>query len=253
VVLTRDDLREALAAIHVTASVRADEVTPSTNATAGAMAEAGDPEWTMVAAAHQTDGRGRLGRSWVDVTGRALMFSFVLRPALEPTRAGLLSLLAGASMAGAIREKSGRTAWCKWPNDLLLREGKVGGVLLESSVAEGRLRYVVVGIGVNLEPPPEVEGSAGLGELAMRDLLAAFLVRFYRTYRTTDASGFGERVRGDWLPVSSTIGSLVEATTVSGERLVGRAVGVDDFGGLLLSTDAGEARVAFGEVEHLEG
>jgi BirA family biotin operon repressor/biotin-[acetyl-CoA-carboxylase] ligase len=251
-VLTRDDLREALAAIHVTAPVRADEVTPSTNGTAVAMAEAGDPEWTLVAAGHQTGGRGRLGRSWVDVADRALMFSLVLRPALEPTRAGLLSLLAGASMAGAIREKSGRTASCKWPNDLLVREGKVGGVLLESSVAEDRLRYMVVGVGVNLEAPSEVEGSAGLGDVAMRDLLAAFLVRFYRTYRTADASGFAERVRGEWLPVSSTIGSLVEATMVSGERLVGRAVGVDDFGGLLLSTDAGEARVAFGEVEHLE-
>jgi BirA family biotin operon repressor/biotin-[acetyl-CoA-carboxylase] ligase len=251
VVLTRDDLREALAAIHVTAPVRADEVTPSTNATAVAMAEAGDPEWSLVAAAHQTQGRGRLGRSWVDVAGRALMFSFVLRPTSEPTRAGLLSLLAGASMAGAIREKSGRTASCRWPNDLVVREGKVGGVLLESSVAEDRLRYVVIGVGVNLEPPPGVEGSAGLGDVAMRDLLASFLVRFYRTYQSSD-SGFAERVRGAWLPVSSTIGSLVEATTQSGQRVVGRAVGVDDFGGLLLSTDAGEARVAFGEVQHLD-
>jgi BirA family biotin operon repressor/biotin-[acetyl-CoA-carboxylase] ligase len=185
------------------------------------------------------------------VADRALMFSFVLRPTSEPTRAGLLSLLAGASMAGAIREKSGRTASCKWPNDLVVREGKVGGILLESSVAEDRLRYVVVGVGVNLEPPPGVEGSAGLGEVAMRDLLASFLVRFYRTYRSAD-SGFAERVRGAWLPVSSTIGSLVEATTQSGQRVVGRAVGVDDFGGLLLSTDAGEARVAFGEVQHLD-
>jgi BirA family transcriptional regulator, biotin operon repressor / biotin---[acetyl-CoA-carboxylase] ligase len=249
--LTRDDLREALAAIHVAAPVRADEVTPSTNAAAVAMAEAGDPEWSVAAAAHQSEGRGRLGRPWVDVPDRALMFSFVLRPTLEPTRAGLLSLLAGASMAVAIREKSGRSATCKWPNDLLVREGKVGGVLLESNVADDRLRYVVIGVGVNLDAPPEVEGSAGLGEVAMRDLLASFFVRFYRTYHSPD-SGFAERVRGAWLPLSSTIGSVVEATTVSGERVVGRAVGVDDFGGLLLSTDTGEARVAFGEVEHLE-
>jgi BirA family biotin operon repressor/biotin-[acetyl-CoA-carboxylase] ligase len=250
--LTRDDLREALGAIRVTAPVRADEVTPSTNATAVAMAESGEPEWSLVAAAHQTEGRGRMGRSWVDVADRALMFSFVLRPRLEPARAGLVSLLAGASMAGAIRETSGRAASCKWPNDLLVREGKVGGVLLESSVAEDRLRYLVVGIGVNLEAPSGVDGSAGLGDVALRDLLATFFVRFYRTYHSSDA-GFAGRVRGVWLPVASTIGSLVEATTVSGERLVGRAVGVDDFGGLLLSTDAGEARVAFGEVQHLEG
>jgi BirA family transcriptional regulator, biotin operon repressor / biotin---[acetyl-CoA-carboxylase] ligase len=251
-VLTRDDLREALAAIRVTAPVRADEVTPSTNATAVAMAEAGEPEWSLVAAAHQTEGRGRLGRAWVDVADRSLMFSFVVRPRLEPARAGLLSLLAGASMAGAIRETSGRGASCKWPNDLLVAEGKVGGVLSESSVAEDRLRYVVIGVGVNLEAPPAVEGAAGLGDVAMRDMVKAFFVRFYRTYHSSDA-GFAERVRGVWLPVASTIGSLVRATTVSGERVQGRAVGLDDFGGLLLSTDTGEARVAFGELEHLEG
>jgi BirA family biotin operon repressor/biotin-[acetyl-CoA-carboxylase] ligase len=249
-VLTQDDLREALAAIRVTAPVRADEVTPSTNATAVAMAEAGDPEWTLVAAAHQTEGRGRLGRSWVDVPDRALMFSLLLRPTIEPTRSGLLSLLAGASMATAIRERTGRKVTCVWPNDLFLRDGKVGGVLLESSVADDRFRYVVVGLGINLDAP-DVEGAAGLGDAPMRDLLASFLVRFYRTYNSADV-GFAERVRHAWLPLSSTIGSLVQATTVSGERLVGRAVGVDDFGSLLLSTDAGEARVSFGEVEHLD-
>ncbi len=216
------------------------------------MAEDGDPEWSLVAAGHQTQGRGRLGRSWVDAADRALMFSVVLRPRLEPARAGLLSLLAGASMATAIREKAGRRATCKWPNDLLLRGGKVGGVLLESSVAQDRVRYVVIGVGVNLDAPAEVGGAVGLGDVGMRDLLTAFLVRFYDTYNSADA-GFPERVRGAWLPVASTIGSLVKATTMSGERVVGRAVGVDDFGGLLLSTDAGEARVAFGDVEHLEG
>ena len=97
--LTREDLLKALGAIHVTAPVRADEVTPSTNATAAAMAHDGAPQWTLVSAAHQTDGRGRLGRAWEDVPGRALMFSMVLRPSgLAPNRAGLLSLLAGAAM-----------------------------------------------------------------------------------------------------------------------------------------------------------
>jgi BirA family biotin operon repressor/biotin-[acetyl-CoA-carboxylase] ligase len=251
-VLTRDDLLQALSAIRVTAPVRAEEVTASTNATAAQLAEEGTPEWTLVSAAHQTEGRGRLGRTWDDVEGRALLVSVVLRPdGIAPNRAGMLSLLAGASMAEAIKAVTGRRASCKWPNDLLLREQKVGGVLLESSVAEGHLRYVIVGVGVNLDPPEGVEGAGGIGEASMRDLLQAFLERFENVYDAVEPS-FPERVRIAWLPVADTIGRLVEATTADGRLVTGRAVGLDDFGSLRLSTDTGEERVRFGDVQHLD-
>jgi BirA family biotin operon repressor/biotin-[acetyl-CoA-carboxylase] ligase len=249
--LTRDDLLAALAAIPVGAPVRAEEVTGSTNTTAIEMAEAGTPEWTLVSAAHQTDGRGRLGRAWTDVADTALLFSLVLRPALPPARAGLLSLLAGACMAEAIRDTAGRRVTCKWPNDLLLHDDKVGGILLESAVDDDVLRYVVVGIGVNLETPEEVPGAGAIGVRAgLRDLLTAFLVLFNAAYTTSDAS-LPERVRHAWLPVSATIGQSVRATTTAGREVTGRAVGIDDFGSLQLSTDDGEVRVGFGEIEHL--
>ena len=249
--LTDDDLLQVLAAITVTAPVRSAEVTPSTNATALEMAESGDPEWTLVSTGHQTEGRGRLGRTWSDVPDSALLFSFVLRPDLAPARVGLLSLLAGATMAQAIRETTGRRVTCKWPNDLLLRDGsKVGGILLESSVANGAVRYVVVGVGVNLEAPADQEGAAGIGPVPLRTLLQAFMVRFAPVYTVADAS-FPVRVRNEWLSLSATIGQVVRAETVGGREVTGRAVGIDDFGSLLLSTDDGEARVAFGEIEHL--
>jgi BirA family biotin operon repressor/biotin-[acetyl-CoA-carboxylase] ligase len=250
-VLTRDDLVEVLAAITVTAPVRSDEVTPSTNATAVALAEAGEPEWTLVATAHQTEGKGRLGRSWSDVADGSLLFSFVLRPGLTPARTGLLSLLAGAEMANAIRGTTGRRVTCKWPNDLILHDAKVGGVLLEASVVDSAVRYVVVGIGVNLEPPHDVPGAGGIGTaVGQRDLLRAFFTRFASAYSAADVA-FPQRVRSAWLSVSSTVGQVVRATTVDGREMTGRAVGIDDFGSLLLSTDTGEARVTYGEVEHL--
>jgi BirA family transcriptional regulator, biotin operon repressor / biotin---[acetyl-CoA-carboxylase] ligase len=250
-VLTTADLVGALGAIPVRAPVRAEEVTASTNATAVELARAGTPEWTLVSAAHQTEGRGRLDRSWTDAPDGSLLFSLVLRPPLEAARSGLLSLLAGASMATAIRDTTGRQVVCKWPNDLLLHEEKVGGVLLESAVVDDALRYVVVGIGVNLAAPPDVEGASGIGErVGQRALLTAFLVRFASTYSTTDAS-LPERVRNAWMPVSATIGQLVQATTIDGRAVTGRAIDVDDFGSLQLSTDTGEVRVGFGDVEHL--
>jgi BirA family biotin operon repressor/biotin-[acetyl-CoA-carboxylase] ligase len=250
-VLTSEDLLQALAAIPVSAPVRAQEVTPSTNAAAAELAAAGEPEWTLVSAAHQTEGRGRLDRPWSDVPDKALLFSFVLRPQLPPARAGLLSLLAGAVMAQAIRVTSGRHVTCKWPNDLMLHEQKVGGILLESSVANAEIGFVIVGIGVNLEAPKDVPEAAGLGEnVGQRELLTAFLTRFARVYDAAD-SAFPERVRHAWLPLSDTIGQVVSATTLDGREVTGRAVGIDDFGSLQLSTDTGEARVGFGEVEHL--
>jgi BirA family transcriptional regulator, biotin operon repressor / biotin---[acetyl-CoA-carboxylase] ligase len=248
--LTQDDLTAALAAIPVVAPVRADEVTGSTNATAVALAEAGSPEWTLVSAAHQTEGRGRLGREWVDAPGHALMFSFVLRPDLPPVRAGVLSLLAGACMVTAIRDVAGRQATCKWPNDLMLRDAKVGGILAESAVERDVLRYVVLGVGVNLEAPEGVDGAAGIGAVGEQPLLTAFLTRFAAIYGTRDAS-LPERVRQAWAPVSSTIGEMVKATTTDGDDVAGRAIGIDSFGSLLLSTDDGEVRVRFGDVEHL--
>jgi BirA family transcriptional regulator, biotin operon repressor / biotin---[acetyl-CoA-carboxylase] ligase len=249
--LTTDDLVAALGAIPVRAPVRAEEVTASTNATALELAEEGSPDWTLVSAAHQTEGRGRLERTWTDDPDRALLFSFVLRPAIPAARASVLPLLAGACMAEAIRTTTGRHAVCKWPNDLLVHDQKVGGVLVESRVADGRLRYVVVGVGVNLAAPPGVQGAGGIGEaVGKRALLTEFLVRFAATYTTTDAS-LAERVRHAWLPVSATIGQLVRATTLDGREVTGRAVGIDDFGSLQLSTDTGEVRIGFGDVEHV--
>jgi BirA family biotin operon repressor/biotin-[acetyl-CoA-carboxylase] ligase len=97
--LSEAELERSLAAAGLQAPVRFEEVTGSTNAAALELAEGGAPEWTLVAAGHQTRGRGRLGRTWVDQPGDALMFSFVLRPArIDPEHAGLIGLLAGWAM-----------------------------------------------------------------------------------------------------------------------------------------------------------
>jgi BirA family biotin operon repressor/biotin-[acetyl-CoA-carboxylase] ligase len=249
--LTHDDLVAALAAIGADAPVHAEEVTGSTNADASTLAQAGAPEWTLVSAAHQTTGRGRLGRTWEDRERGSLLFSFVLRPALAPADAGLLSLLTGACMAQAIRGTTGASVTCKWPNDLLLGEDKVGGILLESGVDDDVLRHVVVGVGVNHEAPEGVAGAGAIGARAIpRDLLGAFLTRFAAIYRASDPA-LPERVRAAWIPLASTMGRIVRATTVDGTNVIGVADGLDDDGALLLATDAGSVRVAFGEVEHL--
>jgi BirA family biotin operon repressor/biotin-[acetyl-CoA-carboxylase] ligase len=246
-VLNEEALTRALRAAGLSAPVRWDEVTDSTNTTALAMAAEGAPEWTLVAAGHQTAGRGRHGRTWVNRPGRALMCSVVLRPRWAPDRVGLLSLAAGAAMAEAASEVSGRDVRCKWPNDLILGESKVGGILGEAEIVGTEVRHAVVGVGVNLEVPDEVPWAGAIGGVDDEALLSAFLPRLRSL-----VEGVPGQTLERWRAVSATLGRRVEATAVGGDTARGVAADLDETGALLIDTGAGRVRVAFGEIRHLE-
>ena len=249
--LSEQALVRVLERVGVDAPVRFDEVTGSTNATARSMAADGAPEWTLVAAAHQTAGRGRLGRSWHDVPGRALMFSLVLRPGIDADRGGLITLLAGAAMARACGAVAGAEVRCKWPNDLQDRPGrKVGGILAESAVVDGRFDHVVLGVGVNLDRgPADVPSSAGVPAEA-EPLLAAFAETFAADYEPMSAR-FDRRVLDRYRPLCETLGLAVRATTIDGRVVEGEALDLDPTGALLIRTEGRVEVVRSGEVEHL--
>lgn len=248
--LTERILEELLAQEGLSAPVRFDEVTRSTNETALALAEEGAPEWTLVAAGHQTGGRGRFGRTWVDEPGAALMFSIVLRPSLPPARVGVLSLLAGSAVVAAAREQ-GVGAACKWPNDLLVDDGKAGGILAEARVEGDRVAHLVLGVGMNLgSAPSEVAGAAALGDVDPAQLLGSFLRSFRGGYQPADPA-FAPAVAARYREVCATLGRPVRVVTVDGPTVEGTAVDVDEAGGLVLETAGGRETVTFGEVEHL--
>jgi BirA family biotin operon repressor/biotin-[acetyl-CoA-carboxylase] ligase len=251
-VLSDHALVRALERAGLQAPVRFDEVTRSTQGTALAMAEDGTPEWTLVAAAHQTEGRGRLGRSWRDEPGRALMFSFVLRPDLAAAQGGLLSLLAGTAMAEACDELADKRAACKWPNDVLVAGRKAGGILAESRLLGDRLDHVVIGIGVNLGQPPREHPDAGAVDAEDDELLTAFLRAFARRYRPGHPAVPGSVVAA-YRERCATLGLSVRAITTNGTVVEGEAVDVDEAGGLVVrAADGTEGTVRFGAVEHLE-
>ncbi len=246
------ELERALAAAGLSAPVRWEEVTSSTNATASAMAGEGAPEWTLAAAGHQTAGRGRRGRSWTDVPDSAILCSLVLRPPIDPDEAGILTLLAGAAWAESIGATTGRVVRCKWPNDLEIDDAKVGGILGESVVRDGRLDHVVIGSGVNLVPPDGLDRpTAGLGSNVDRSgLLGTFLVAFREGYRPTEA-GWVRDVLDRWRAVASTIGRRVEAERGRDGPVRGTAIDVDERGGLVIECAEGSVTVSFGDVTHL--
>jgi BirA family transcriptional regulator, biotin operon repressor / biotin---[acetyl-CoA-carboxylase] ligase len=225
--------------------------TGSTNDDAGRLAAQGAPEWTVVAAGHQVGGRGRLGRSWFDAPGKALTFSVVLRQEPDPGRAPMLSLLAAVDLISSVGSPRLRS---KWPNDLVVEDRKVGGILVEARVAAGRVEHSVVGIGLNLsmEPkdfPPEVRDRAtSLRAQGIPADAGSILSRFLANLRVPRDPG---QILAAYRPVCATLGRRVRAGIVGGDEVEGRAIDLDDRGGLLVETPGGPRRVGFGEVMHL--
>ena len=230
--------------------MRFDEVTGSTQATALGLAAEGAPEWTLVAAGHQTQGRGRLDREWRDDPGHSLLLSIVLRPALSPQDGGLLCLLAGTALAHACREVADQRAACKWPNDVLVAGRKVAGILAESVAAGERLEHVVLGVGVNLGLPPPGLPGAGAVEAEAADLLDVFLANFERGYQPEHPAFAGAVVEA-YRDVCASLGVRVRASTTDGDLVEGEAEDVDERGSLVVRTPDGPRTVRFGAVEHL--
>src|SRR5581483_2965854 len=122
----------------------------STQRLARDLARAGAEEGTCVVAEAQSAGRGRLGRTWHSPPGTNLYCSVVLRPPLAPAAVPQLALVAGVAVAAAVAETTTLSAEIKWPNDVLVGGRKVAGILTELEAELERVRFVIVGIGVNL-------------------------------------------------------------------------------------------------------
>lgn len=170
----------------------------STNAAAMDSAAAGAPEGTVILAEEQTAGRGRGGHTWHSESSVGIYCSVVLRPNLAPADALKLSLMTGLAVRTAIAEVTGMTADLRWPNDLLLNGKKCCGILVEMNAEVTRVRYVVVGVGINVN---HAEFPAELRELATSlrvesgrewsrvELAAALLKSLDREYRAITLVG----------------------------------------------------------------
>jgi BirA family biotin operon repressor/biotin-[acetyl-CoA-carboxylase] ligase len=124
--------------------------TDSTNRVALELGHAGEPEGAVVLAEEQTAGRGRAGRAWHSERAAGIYMSLLLRPRLAPVQAPLLTMMAGLSAHSAVQAVSGLKADLKWPNDLLIGGKKAGGILTEMHAEPGQVRFVIVGIGLNV-------------------------------------------------------------------------------------------------------
>lgn len=227
----------------------------STMTEAAAWAAGGAPHGALVTAAHQTDGRGRHGRTWLDAPGESLLVSLVLRPAvlgLPAERLALVPLAAGLALAEAARA-FGADARVKWPNDVLVGRRKLAGVL-----AEGRDggRVVILGAGLNVAqtafPPLVAERATSLAleTDAVPDRLAP-LAPFLEHF--ADALALAARAPARLVSAVEArlagVGERVAVTFPGTDRpaVAGTLTGLAPDGALVVATDAGDVAVYAGE------
>lgn len=235
----------------------------STNSYARRLAEQGAPDGEVVIAEQQTQGRGRLGRSWVSPPYVNLYFSVILRPVLPPIHAPQITLTAAVALADAVAAFVPRPPVIKWPNDILIDGRKLAGVLTESSCTSERIEFVILGIGVNVNYPRDLmaddirERATSLMEVGQKSISReAFLRRLIqdldRCYGILQESGFGA-IAPRW---EGYFGQREQKVKVELEHevLIGEAKGIDSDGALIVqSADGARHRIIAGDVTVLKG
>jgi BirA family biotin operon repressor/biotin-[acetyl-CoA-carboxylase] ligase len=149
-ILTPDMLRHRLKGSLFGKRIHHFFKTDSTNRVALELGHAGEPEGTVVLAEEQTAGRGRAGRSWVSERAAGIYVTLLLRPRLAPVQAPLLTMMAGLSVHAAVEAITGLSVDLKWPNDLLIGGKKAGGILTEMHAEPSQVRFLIVGLGLNV-------------------------------------------------------------------------------------------------------
>ena len=260
-------------AVQINGMWRAIETVERTGSTnADLLARAGAAEGLVLVAEEQTAGRGRMGRTWISPPHAALTFSMLLRPYWVPTgKLGWLSLLAGVSVATALRSVAGVEAELKWPNDVLAAGRKLAGILAEVSGDT-----VVIGIGLNVstrpdelpEPAPARLPATSIYAEGLRtgrpvvldrvQLLSGILLAFERRYVAWhNDHGKVRAIRPEYRELCGTLGRAVRVEQPGGQVLSGEAVDVDSDGRLVVLVPSpppgrsARVAVAAGDVVHV--
>ncbi len=229
-------------------SVFAFDRIPSTNDLARELAETGAPSGTIVLCREQTAGRGRAGRSWASPAGGGVYLSMAFHPR-EATVPPLVTVVAGVDLARELNRRfPGLGLAVKWPNDLMARERKLGGILAETARTDDGGVFLVVGVGINVEAgrlPNDVDGAVALADCTgparlvdVADAVVAGLERrLPRAPTSLDAASLDELDRLDWLK-----NRWVEHRLSDREPAIGLAAGIAPDGALLLRPRGGALR-----------
>ncbi|MDP2043974.1 MAG: biotin--[acetyl-CoA-carboxylase] ligase [Candidatus Omnitrophota bacterium] len=211
---------------------------------------------TLVLAESQTKGRGRLGRSWFSPKYKGIYLSLILRPKILPAASPILTLMSAVSICEAIKEVTNLDARIKWPNDVLIHNKKLAGILTEMNAEVDKVNFVVIGIGLNVNNDKKslISGATSLKEQSGQPisrilLLQELLRRIENNYSLLEDKG-AQAIIDKWRIFSLTLGRRVKVYCQD-KHIEGQAVNIDKDGGLLIRKDSGLIqKVMSGDVMH---
>jgi BirA family biotin operon repressor/biotin-[acetyl-CoA-carboxylase] ligase len=229
-----------------------DEVS-STNAAALALVS-GCPNGTVILAETQTQGRGRLSRPWASPPG-GIWMSLILKPIMPLNHVYQINMAMSVALCRALSSLYGLDAGIKWPNDLLIRELKICGILMEVGAQVDRLDYAVVGVGLNANNdlsqfPVEWRSTSMAEELGHDIERCDFICRILEEMEMAFENMGGLEILEEWRSRSLTLNRQVRITSAAGD-LTGEAVDLAEDGALILQIGNEQKRVLAGDCIHL--
>lgn len=234
-------------------------VVSTTMNTAKELAKSITKDFSVVIAQDQTEGRGRLNRKWISSEG-GLWFTMILKPNLPPPLAYILNFAASLSLAKALNSLFEIDAKVKWPNDILIKRNKLAGILSEMETEGDMLKFVNIGIGLNVNnnPKKNIHDSISIKNIigkhvSRREILIKFLSIFEELYHQINNQTISSQdIILLWKEHTSTIGNYVRIETF-GEKFEGFATDVDSTGALILKTDDGQVKkIIYGDCFYRE-
>ena len=232
--------------------IRYDSV-PSTNELAKELARRDAPEGVVVVSEVQSKGRGRKDRHWSSQRG-GLYFSMILYPDIVPDMAMLVTMSTSMAVSQSLKEL-GIDATIKWPNDLLIRGKKVAGILTELSAQEGKVSYMVVGVGINVSNilPKDLKDIATslkdeMGIEIDKELLFDTVLENMDLFYSYLIEGQHEFIRESWLRMSNIVGKRVTVRENETQK-TGTVKGIDHKGRLILLSQGREYTMVTGDVD----
>lgn len=238
-------------------TIHPHEWVDSTNTVAGEAARQGAREGTVIVAQGQRAGKGRWGRSWESPVGKNLYISTILRPHMVPDQVAVLTLVAGLAAAEMFKEDYQVPVQLKWPNDIWLKNLKLGGILAELHTEKGHVSHVVVGLGLNVNATaadfsPEIAGTATSLYMAtgkafsVKEMAENWCHHLEYCYREFMIDGFGG-MQKEYEAVMALKGEEVRIDGV-GPEVSGVISGVDTQGRLVLQSAGKSLMIDAGEV-----
>ncbi len=235
----------------------------STNRQAHRLAENNYPEGTIVLAEEQTVGRGRKNKAWFSPPQKGLWLSTILYPTGKtPAKVAPLTAVSAATTARGLRKSTGKAVMVKWPNDLLLNNRKIGGILAEIKMEMEEVHYIILGIGINInlerdDFPEDLNHEASSLSIESNKkfdrnfLCGAILNELEKGYFLFLQEGFTPFIE-PWKQINHTLGKQVSIQY--GENQVqGIAQDIDNEGALIIEDEKNiKHRFNFGEIEYLE-